>query len=376
MEQSGAELAKEILHPQKVLRVKEVFGVYTDSMFLVTGGDPADEEDVVKVFEDNGYVVSREGKFNRNNPLELGIYLRQKDNDVLAKDLGLPTLQKKPVAELLQIDYPVVVKLLEANRGESKYLLETEEQRARFLTWILCFNQGIFHEQSGEFIKREVPKLLERVRKKDLTGEEISQIDPYSQWILEEYMDTASDFNTSYRIVVDGFGNLHYGQINKSAQPKGEAKIVLENKGGVPFFDRPAKIGDSIFSLLLDKNSPLYIDSKDFRSNIAQGGERIMLNGQAVHSDVNRDILTSHGIDPEKPEVPLEIMDLSRKVGIACRDMYPYVGVDFIQDKNGKYYFLEANIRPRLNPEGLGLRKSKTQNEISLELMKKIANTA
>ncbi len=374
MEQSEVGLTGEVLQPQKVLRVQKDYGVYTDSRFLVMGDDPETQASIVKVFEDKGYIIFRGGQFNRDNPLELGIYLRQKNNDKLADELGLPTPQKKPLSELLNSTSPVVVKLLEANRGEGKYLLETKEQRARLITWVLCLNRGFFQEQDRETIKREVPKLLERVRKQELTDDEIKQIDPYNHWTLEEYVDTPSDYNTSYRIVVDGYGNFHYGQVNKSGHTKEMKKIVIEGKKGVVFFDRPVKLGDDTFSLLTHERSPLFIDSRDFRSNIAQGGERILLNGKASVSDTNRDVLTALGIDPDRPEVPAEILEMAQKVGIASRDTYPYVGVDFIQDRNGKYYFLEANIRARLNPEGLDLSDDKSQEELSLDLMKRIAS--
>lgn len=374
MEQSEGGLAQEILQPQKVLRIKEDYGVYTDNRFLVMGTDPQNESNIVKVFEDNGYTISRGGKFNQNNPLELGIYLKQKNNEELARELDLPTPQKKPLSELLDSTTPVIVKLLEANRGEGKYLLETEEQRARLITWVLCLNTGFFQEQDQETIRREVPKLLEKVRAQELTDDELQQIDQYNHWVVEDYIETPSEYNTSYRILVDGYGNLHYGQINRSGYKKEMKKIVTEDKDGVIFFDRPGRLGDDTFSLLTHERSPLFIGSKDFRSNIAQGGERILLNGNAISSDTNRYVLIALGMDPDKPEIPIEILEMARKVGIASRDSYPYVGVDFIQGKDGKYFFIEANIGARLNSEGLGMSGDNSQEELGLELIRRISN--
>ena len=69
------------------------------------------------------------------------------------------------------------------------------------------------------------------------------------------------------------------------------------------------------------------------------------------------------------------MLDGASRVGVANRDSYPYTGVDFIQGSDKKNYFLEANSRPKLNPEAIGLSENSTNAQRTLEMMKRITDS-
>lgn len=61
----------------------------------------------------------------------------------------------------------------------------------------------------------------------------------------------------------------------------------------------------------------------------------------------DRKILATHGIDPDNPSLPAEIARLSTLIG---RYLGPkngvVMGIDWLQDKQGNYYYLETNFGP------------------------------
>ncbi|MFA6602910.1 MAG: hypothetical protein WCT01_03850, partial [Candidatus Shapirobacteria bacterium] len=181
------------------------------------------------------------------------------------------------------------------------------------------------------------------------------------------------DFNTSYRVVADGYGNIHYAQVHRSQERRGAKKIqAWEYDDRLPLFEY-SLVGDDYGTLLVHPRSPLFLDSVEIVSNIARGGERILLDGKPVEEKINRQVLSDHGIDPNNPEPPTYVLEKSAEVGRLVRASYPYTGVDWIQDKSGSCKFLEANNSPALNPNALGLSDSSTGQERILEMIRRIA---
>lgn len=149
-----------------------------------------------------------------------------------------------------------------------------------------------------------------------------------SQWIFQEYVESPSEYNTYFRVVVDGFGKIHYGVLMRSGLKKGEGKTA---EGVVNIIPRTT-----------------------------EGRQKIWLNGQPILDEENKKVLIAHGISPDNPKIPELIAKDSSLIGIALRGHYPFVGLDFIYDKKLRHYLLEFNARPGLDPEAFGV----TQEQI------------
>jgi hypothetical protein len=275
-----------------------------------------------------------------------------------------------------------------ADKGEFKLILETLDQKLKFLTYLYTVEEVVDYVQSGdetfeENARTKILKFLDELRS-DYKGEtfasgfslnsKTANLNKHGRWIFQEFIDTPSDFYSSYRVLVDGYGHIHYSQLNVSGFEKGIQRIV-SNPKHVPIFGG-VQIGDSLFDLLLHPESPLFVNSLDFRSNISRGGNRILLNGDKNMDPQTRKIIEAHSLDPDNPILPETIRQLTVEIGILCRNAFPYVGIDFIQGKDGKLYFLESNADPGLNPEGLGFDKNTPVIKASLDLMDKIASSA
>jgi hypothetical protein len=362
----------EVLRPHRVIRVSPDFGIYNpgDTRFFMATQTPFDEAEMLEVFQKNGYVVARGGSFDSYNPMELGIDIQEFEAKEIAHSLGLEMPRSTPLMEVMTIDSPVVAKALYADRGEHKYLLESQEQKARFVAWLVGGSHFIIQEPNLEKARGKLMEYLDRARSGLITKEEFEIAD--KNWAFEEFVTTPSDFNTSYRVVADGYGNIHYAQLHRSQERRGTKKIqAWDNDDRLPLFEY-SLVGDDYGTLLVHPRSPLFLDSVEIVSNIARGGERILLDGKPVEGEVNRQVLSDHGIDPNNSNPPAYVLEKSAEVGKLVRTSYPYTGVDWIQDKLGSFKFLEANNSPALNSSALGLSDSSTGQERILEMIRRI----
>jgi len=183
--------------------------------------------------------------------------------------------------------------------GIGKYLVETEEQHNKVLAY------ADYHHEDAHGIQT-------------LAGV-----------VMREYIETPSEYFTSYRIVATPDSVVAAGLLY-SVHTKAEAKAI--NTGG---------------SELSSPDSPFYLASRDVRSNVALGGSIIPLMGENREhtSSKEREILAAHGIDPNNPAVPAAILEqtpsISRNYG---RVIDVHYGIDFIGDG----VFLECNGGPGL----------------------------
>lgn len=207
---------------------------------------------------------------------------------------------------------PVVAAFGVFSGGADKYLIETEEQRRSLI--------GFWSGKEGEQIDKD-------------------------SFTFKEFIDTPGDHFTSYRVIVSARGKIMASAILYSGHSKDNPEY--KTSGRDP--ETLGMAGTRLLSYLDTEESPYYLHSRRFTSNIAGGGGCIPLNPTERSrniSDAERSILMSHGIS-EAAELPELIADQASRIGASLgRKMGLVVGIDFIQDKEGNVYYLETNAGP------------------------------
>lgn len=372
----------EIIKPKKVLRIPLDFGIpdeLSDGISMLLGDADSDHEvRTIQVFEKHGYEVARGGNFNKSNTSEIGLFTSFEELGLnslersrnLSESTGAVMPQEYDLGELIDSQIPIVAKNITSDRGKSIYLLKTEEQKVRFLAWnLLGRNLAKLAEMKNP--QGTVKDVMAQIRKKQFTHE-LFTTDFSSRWYFEKFIDTPSNYYTSYRILCDAFGKIHYASLIRSQDEKAEKKlrvVDIKNMDPLEYMSIP---GVSFQMLLREPRSPFYIGSKAIVSNAAQGGKVIRLNGIPVSDDLDRKVLISHGIDPDHPSLPKELEPIAPKLGIESRRDYPYIGTDFLQEKGGGYFFIEANLGPGIDNKSVGFPESLKAFESELSMMERV----
>ena len=102
--------------------------------------------------------------------------------------------------------------------------------------------------------------------------------------------------------------------------------------------------------------SPYYLNCSGM-FNYYSGGGDINL-GQSRFSYSEREVLAEHGIDPENPIIPAEILEVAANIATnANKELGIMCGIDFIMDKkDGKWYYLENQAFPAIDEWALPRR--------------------
>ncbi|HSX35631.1 MAG TPA: hypothetical protein VLH84_01715 [Patescibacteria group bacterium] len=167
---------------------------------------------------------------------------------------------------------------------------------------------------------------------------------------LREFISTPSDRYTSYRVVLGPTGEalaaglIYSGHTKAFWRPKRIQTQARPSLGRTlaSFEDRRR-----VCAAFEYPDSPYFLDAKDVRSNMAQGGDCIPLMGDNRRpiSDIERRILRAHDIDPDRPALPegiwRQLPTVSRAIGKGCG---LGAGADFVQHAtDGRYPLLEVN---------------------------------
>lgn len=373
------QATRETISQRKILHIPQEYASHKKSLssLLDQALSPRYRQvefDVVDLFKKNGYEISRNTKFNGKNLEDFGIdsNLSLTTNKLgidehMTNITGVSMPEKIPFGQILEKDAPIVAKTINEHGGDSIYLLETHEQKARFISWLLSAHNVKSVYQLNDLIKR--------VKKGDLTP---ASQESDERWYFQEYVENPSDYNTSFRIMADGFGKVHYGVLIRSAEKKGIKKIkdVMEILGvrlnAQNFIDTATLGGIDREILLNSPYSPLYLGARSIVSNALKGGKIIPLNGSKVEDAEDRKILLVHGINPDKPSIPEKLIRIASKIGTESRGDYPFVGVDLILRKDGNFNYLETNFGPIVAPELIGLPANTSASESHLKLLEKI----
>lgn len=210
---------------------------------------------------------------------------------------------------------PVVASFRASSGGEGKFLIETEEQRSKFLQFL---------EARGK-------------HSKGLS----------SAFDIKEFINTPSDRYTSYRVLVSATGKILASGLLYSENVKSNSEYATSDAD-------PGSLGHTggdILDWLTVEKSPYYLRSRKFMSNLRGGGDDIPLNpteNSRAISEEERAILEQHGIGSDG-KLPPKLADQASRIGASAgRKLGLMVGVDFIQDNQGNFYYLETNPEPGL----------------------------
>ncbi len=343
---------------KRILRVPKDFGKKGSV------SDYQHEQALEALFRLFGYKTRRSGSFNWQNPLEIGFYQlytnKKEVSQALAQAAGVAMPAQFSVDQLLSTEAAVVAKHSYSSGGKNKFLLESSQQKAAFLAWSQLYPQLRYGKAPSD---EEIAQTIAQIEESGATSNPQTRF-----WNLEQFIHTPGDFDSSFRIVVDAFGQIHYSSISKAAHPKRSQLLQMAKVDNpVQFFQRSAV---PLAWLLTQPDSPFFLGTYQIVSNVAQSGQRILLNGTAQTNSDNRKLLTDLQIDPDHPTLPEPLIQPATIIGQQCRPFYPHVGVDFIQSAGlRQYYFLEANGSPSLAAEPLGLADDSSQARRELRLI-------
>jgi len=123
----------------------------------------------------------------------------------------------------------------------------------------------------------------------------------------------------------------------------------------------PQGIFEKIF---WNENTEYYLDCKGMFNYYSEGGNISFY--QPKYSTEKQEILKAHGINPDNPTIPEEVLEVSTSIAQKCnRQLGIICGIDFIyNEKDNKWYYLEIQSFPAIEEwaEKKGIRVNKIKN--------------
>ena len=181
---------------------------------------------------------------------------------------------------------PFVFKNELANGGKEKFLIATEEDYENLIkTCIILFDRYFFFDNSDDSLKYRIDY------KKYFT----------ENFVIQEYIDTPTDFNTTVRLITTPTDDLLYASLKYN--PKCD------------YHDETTLLG-----YLLTDIFPL--SSKSIVSNTLSGGSNIII-GEPNYEERESSILRSHKIDSSRFQKLVKASqrvhkDFAQELGIIC----------------------------------------------------------
>lgn len=261
------------------------------------------------------YVTGRRQDYICSNNDE---YMKLIDNGIQEslKDNGIskPNTIDFSYKDLIEHKYklPFVLKNENQNGGREKFLINTEEDYDNLINSIkLLINKKLLFLTVDDLdnlkLKIDYDKYLD------------------TNFKIQEYIDTPTEFNTTVRLITTPSNDLLYS--------------VLKYKEKDKYIDDTTLLG-----YLLSKVYPL--STKSIVSNTLSGGKNILLN-EDKYTSLEEEILEEHNINSNRFN---DLVKASKfvhnkyksELGIIC-------GFDYIYDRNKKKWFLlEYHSRPML----------------------------
>lgn len=118
-------------------------------------------------------------------------------------------------------------------------------------------------------------------------------------------------------------------------------------------YSRPAmrerNLEGTFEKILLDPKSPFYINSQPMFNYYSGGGDINLGQNNFCYTD--KEILIKHGIDPDNPEIPADLMEVAANIAKnANKELGIICGIDFILNElDGKWYYLEVQAFPAID---------------------------
>lgn len=259
-------------------------------------------------------------------------------------------LKNEGITEPLSISFPIdsfpdilpplpcVLKNEERQGGMEKFILKTSEQ-------IILLKK--FYNEINSYDRQ---KVIEELKYRfafcnDLEFDEngnpnigIDFVDYKKEFHrsmrIQKFIKTPTRYNTSLRVLISSTGDVLVSSL-KYSEPTTNTK---ENYYGL--FDK----------YLSDPSSPYFLGNESIVSNTIAGGNSILLE-KSNYSNLEKEILFAHDIDPNNAVVPQPIMRACINIACNCsREIGAICGLDFIYDDETKTWkYLEEHEYPMLN---------------------------
>jgi hypothetical protein len=341
--------------------------------------------EAINIFEQNGYQVAEQDNFDMDNPHHLGFFY---EDSALNLDTRInDILEENNIGIVPNVDFEssetVFAKHRYSDKGRFKFLIETEEQKAKLKAWLV--------------LTREIDKeYLLDLTFPDFIDELDGLVDYFTQnpdkfdksllndWQFQKFIEPTQGYLSKIRAISDMYGNISYAYtriqptsidgkvpILKKTSKNHPLRLAYMNRETIAYND----IGEA---LLTDPLSPMFLNTKDMVTNSQKQGYSISLNGQnrLLPQEIRR-YLEHQNIDPDYPLVPINIARATSQIGQTYRSLWPYCAPDFMfDDKTNKYYYLETNLLPELFANDVpGGKIGMKRTELHKLFMTQIAST-
>jgi hypothetical protein len=256
--------------------------------------------------------------------------------------LPIPTTRKLIDLEKDNVSYPFIIKDPESRRWRNVYFIEDNEMLETFLSFLDSSSATI----SWKKIEYNASDLKKRL-------------------LYQEYIETPSECFTSYRVMVSCTWSVMTSTLLYSGNKKYQKEFTSKENNITDFTD-----------LLIIENSPYYLRSQRVTSNVSGWGSDIVLNPLPQSKKTNsyeQGLLWQHWLDTSYPEVPQLLIKASVEIANYLNEIWEGLiyGIDRIQDKQGRYYYLETNITPSTWPYQAKYSEGKWYKETILHLYRK-----
>jgi len=255
-----------------------------------------------KLIHNNIYADSSTIYVTCRRELTIDDYEKTIEDSFKDKNIFKPTTYKFSLESLKNKKYqlPFVFKNESINGGKEKFLIETENDYNNLIK--AC--EDLINIDSL-YNSKNYNKYLN------------------DNFVIQEYIETPSKYNTTVRLLTSSSGDLLYGSLK---------------------YNKPEEYKDDTTLLGYFLNDIYPLSTKSIVSNTFSGGENILL-GKDKYLEEEKELLNSHNIDSDSFNNLIEISkDIHKEykniLGVIC-------GFDYIYDKEKeKWFLLEYHSKP------------------------------
>jgi len=289
--------------------------------------------DFILRLEDEGFIIT----YDRNEITEDVICLTMDELSIGDKDIKIADY-KKEFDKLMfasggeKLNYPYTLKVEEyfknpffpavfknelMNGGKDKFLIETEEQLEK----------------------------IKKLYKDAASNKTISEA--FNLSIFQQLIKTPTKYQTYIRVLISSSADVLGASLkySKTEEKKREPQGIFEK-------------------IFWNENTEYYLDCKGMFNYYSEGGNISFY--QPKYSTEKQEILKAHGINPDNPTIPEEVLEVSTSIAQKCnRQLGIICGIDFIyNEKDNKWYYLEIQSFPAIEEwaEKKGIRVNKIKN--------------
>lgn len=272
----------------------------------------------LKKLEADGFVITHD----KHNTVDDIVYLNMNDEALVMNQRDCINFKKKFDQKMLtaggsKLNFPYSVPMEEYfrnpflpavfkneinNGGKDKFLIETPDQIAKLKK---------FYDRFKNHPKYNII---------------------FNLSIFQQVINTPTEHKTYMRVLMSASGDVLGASLkySKASKEKIEPRTPMEE-------------------LFWNPRSEYYLGDNGMFNYYSGGGN---INLDSTHITFSeREILKAHGIDPDDPKVPADVLEVSAAIASKCnKELGIMCGIDFIMDsKDNKWYYLENQAFPAID---------------------------